>query len=244
MMFLTEPNIAAITTKQYTFKLKAYAGFFSAMAFIQFMALLFSLGGISYMSSGWDSMTVSIHFFSGNMIIAFTMAWAFMLGISLTTKSFRYGDFAFVSNRLSSNLANIAVLLTASIVGGVTAMAGSFLLKVITFFFGEHHLVVSATPQDLLIGTLAAVAYVLLLGALGYFCGMLTQLSKIFIVILPAVIIGSLFGEGAQPPPLMRAALFYGTESSLSIFMLKVMLTVIVLFFGAILISNRMEVSQ
>lgn len=62
-----------------------------------------------------------------------------MTGILITTKAVRYDDFTFVSNRLSSNLANILFLLTASAIGGAAAVTAGFLLKIIAFFLATFN---------------------------------------------------------------------------------------------------------
>ncbi len=121
------------------------------------------------------------------------MIWAFMSAIVMTTKAYRYDDFTFVANRLSSSLANGLFLITASLVGGITAMLSGNVLKIIVFAMNEQVVSSSVEPQEWLLGFVAACIYMLLFAALGYLVGLLTQLHKVFVFILPVLLFGALF---------------------------------------------------
>src|SRR5699024_5729575 len=98
--------------------------------------LLFSLGGVGQGGSGSFEISINRHYYTVDYVIAFTMIWAFITSIQMTTREYRQDDFTFVTNRLSGNLSNIAFLFTASVIGGVLAVLSDFLLKgVIRFLF-------------------------------------------------------------------------------------------------------------
>ncbi|WNF36164.1 hypothetical protein RJD24_17190 [Bacillaceae bacterium IKA-2] len=250
MMYLTETNLFETTKKQFIFKLNAYIGAFTSLMFTQFFGILFSLAGSGSSGGGSNSISFNITYYTGNTIIALTLIWMFITGVTVTTKQNRDGDFAFVSNRLSSNLANIAFLVTAALVGAVTAMLSGTLLKVIIYFFKSTEKIVSQTyivpPLELVIGLTATFLYALLISGLGYLAGTLVQINKLFVVILPATVIGFLFLEGRLNGGgiLFAVGKIFVMESSLFLLTLKVFVTAAVLFYSGTLISNRLEVRR
>lgn len=136
MMSLTETSLFEAVKNQYLYKLKSHLGMFLAMVGVQVMALLFSLGGVMSYGMGSQYVNLSIRFFSSEMVIGFTCIWIIVVAVWLTTKDYQNIDFTFVSNRLSSNLSNAAFLVTAALIGGVTAMLSGFLLRIIVYFKG------------------------------------------------------------------------------------------------------------
>ncbi|MBU7005978.1 hypothetical protein [Phosphitispora fastidiosa] len=252
MMSLTETNLIEVTKRQYFYKLRGYMSMFLNMVGVQIVALLFSSGGVSG-SSGMSSNNIqfSVNWFSADMVISFTLMWAFVVAIYLTTNDYRNIDFGFVSNRLSSNISNIAFLLTAGVAGGITASLAGYLIRVIVYLSTGSQNIVSENflilPQELLAGTIAAALYIILVSSLGYFVGVLAQLHKIFVVLLPALIFGAMIAEtriAGKPQTFVKLTEFFTNEGSFTLFALKVMITVVVLFWGGIIMSNRLEVRQ
>ncbi|WP_226038046.1 hypothetical protein [Aquibacillus saliphilus] len=252
-MSLTEVNHWGIVKKQYKFKLKAYAGVFTSMMVVQVIALLLSLGGTGGSSGSSSSgFSLTTNSYSGSMVIAFTMVWAFITAILITTKAYRDDDFTFVTNRLTSNLSNMLFLTIASIIAGTTSLLTGYLLKVIVYLFFDVDLLISSsqTFSTLLIGLVATIMYILLFAALGYLVGVLAQLSKMLIIILVALFIGypiyASTGTGIRDEPTLFITIgqFYQGESTLLLLVIKIILTVIVLFFTSLIITNRLEVKQ
>ena len=250
MMFLTETNVWDIVRKQYSFKMKAYTGTFSTLVTVQIIAILLSLGGVGTTGMSTDTIHITMKNFSGDMIIAFTMIWSFVIALTITKKAYRNADFAFVSNRVTSNLSNLFFLMTANIVGGITAVLSGILLKVIMYYYyGIQNIfgnTMSVPPLDLLVGVIVTILYLFLFSATGYFFGMLTQLNKALIVLLLALFIGLLFldGFGANGEIHRGLVNFFYYETSFVLFLTKVMVIVAILFSSSILLSNRMEVSR
>ncbi|WP_070119653.1 hypothetical protein [Bacillus marinisedimentorum] len=244
-MFLTEARLPDIMMKQYKYKLNSYIGAFQSLMLTQLLGLLLSFSGTSSMSSGFsDSVDISIRFYTGDIIIAFTMVWAFLTGILLTTKAYRYDDFTFVTSRFTSNLSSMLFLATSSLIGAVTALLAGVLLKVIIHFTSD------ATPlgfqplEDLHIGILAACFSLLLLSAAGYFIGMLVQIHKLVAFLLPVLFVGMLVIDaknGSEEGILFHIASFFA-DSSLGVFGLKTLLGTAILYACSIVISNRLEV--
>ncbi|MRH44158.1 hypothetical protein GH741_16065 [Aquibacillus halophilus] len=252
-MSLIEVNYWEIIKKQYFFKLKAYSGVFTSMMVVQIIAFLLSLGGTGGSGgSGSSGFSYTTGYYNGSMIIAFTMMWALITGILITTKAYRNDDFTFVANRGTSNLSNMLFLLTASIIGGTLSMLSGYLLKVFVYLIFEVDMLfdVTHTISTLWLGIIASILYILLFSAIGYLVGVLAQISKSLIIILAAVVIGypiyASTGTGQRDEPTLFIAItqFYQGESMLSLFALKVILTVTILFFTSLIITNRLEVKQ
>lgn len=248
-MFLTETNVLETAKKQYHYKLKSYTGLFITMMIVQFIALLFSLGGVGSAGMGSGSVMLSVKSFSSEIIIIFTFFWAFIVAAMLTTKEYRNIDFAFVTNRVSANLSNIGFLVTTCLLGGLSAILGGVLLRVLVYYiFGSANILsvnFFIVPRELLLGIAVTVLYLLLLSAIGYFAGMLVQFSKVFLVILPTLFFGTLILTARNPIPVVVNAMnFLLNESSPALLAVKVIFIASGIFVSTILLSNRLEVRE
>ncbi|KAA9019481.1 hypothetical protein [Niallia endozanthoxylica] len=249
-MSLLTVNTVEIVKKQFLFKLKANIDAFSSLVWIQLLAMLFSLGGVATQGFHSDGLSISIKYFSSDMVIVFTMIWGLVTAITITTKPYRYFDFSFVTNRATSSLANIIYLFAASVIGGVTAMLAKGLLIIIGYFFLDFQLLdFYSQPvhvRDFMIGIVAAVLYIFFISSIGYFIGTLVQVSKLFIVGIPVLFIGSMFLDGMmqREPIAMKTLQFYFVETSLFLFTIKILISTALFFAASISILNRMEVRK
>ncbi|GAA0342387.1 hypothetical protein GCM10008967_35990 [Bacillus carboniphilus] len=250
-MYLTETRSFDVIKAQYRYKLKAYMGSFTSLILVQLLAMLFSIGGSSQMGgSSSTGISYDISVYSGNLVLAFTFMWIFITAITVTTKPYRYDDFAFISNRQTSNLSNILFLVTASFIGGASAVLSGYLLKVIMlFYYGSENIIQSynSTPFDVIGGIVGASFYLILIGSLGYLVGMLTQLHSLFKWVLPALFLGFLFlGDrinGFEGVIEFINRVFV-SEEMLLVFILKVILFSGCLFLVTMWMTNRMEVRK
>ncbi|WP_430788993.1 hypothetical protein VBD025_02505 [Virgibacillus flavescens] len=247
MMSLTTIKAGSLVKKQFQYKLNAYIGVFSSMMILQGLAIFFSLLGSSGMSStSSHGLSISIDYYSADTVIMFTSLWAFISAVLITTKIYREDDYTFVTNRITANLSNIAFLVLASLIGGFTAvMSGYFVRTYIYYFFDHDQLIGIGTGQDvqlLLTGMTATILYILLFSSLGYLAGTLVQLNRIFVVVLPVLVIG--LQMNAIINQKINIFEFYFQESSILMFIPKIIVTVAVLFSIASLLSNRMEVRR
>lgn len=247
MMYLINASIGAIVKRQYLFKMRAFIGAFLSLMLAQWAALGLSIiSGSGMMGTSTGSLSINVTYYNANLLITFTLLWAFTTGITLTTKQTRYGDFAFVTNRLTGHLSSIAFLLTASFVAGVTTMLAGNLLRVVIAFFGVGNSLmkgsISISFLELIIGIFATTFYTILIAAIGYVIGMLVQLSKLFIVVIPGVFIAlTMGGANAFIEDIIE---FFIHETSLFLLIIKVFVTIAILFTTAILLSNRLEVRK
>ncbi|CAM3897223.1 ABC-2 family transporter protein [Mesobacillus thioparans] len=248
-MSLTKINLWDIVKKQFRFKLKSYRGMFTSLMILQIIGILFSLGGEGGGGGGSDTFSYDMRNYSGNIILAFMMIWAFISAIVVTTQAYRFDDYAFVANRLSSHLANILFLGWASVIGGVTFLLASQSLKLSVLFLQEREFIESQRLSTLQMaeGLAGTILYLFLFTALGYLVGILVQRSRIFIIILPALFFGSLFVNAffaSEPTLLIDVGQIFVREASFLLFLFKAVSSSIIAFGFAIWISNSLEVRK
>jgi hypothetical protein len=244
-MSLLRISMQDVVKKQYAYKLRAYIQVFMSLVFIQVLGILFSFNGVGMMGTSSNTFDISVHFYSADIVVVFTMLWAFISAILITTQAYRNDDFAFITNRVSSNLSNMLFLLTISLVGGLTALLSSHVIRILMYVLGQSEYLYTPTAvSEWIIGFIATVLYVLLFAAIGYFFGTLVQLHKIFAVLLPVLFIGILIlGAGTMNEAIFRNVFeFIFEESSLALFIIKIGVLAALLFSGSALLSNRMEV--
>lgn len=247
-MFLANPRFLTIVKKQYCYKLKAYAQVFFSMVFVQMIALSFSFAGSGSMGGGGDGMDLAVSYYTVDTVQFFTMFWSMITAFLLTTKAYRYEDFTFVANRLSSNLANLFFLLTCSLIGALTSVLSESLMKVIMIYgYGKMLLETGGAVHGFskfILGFTGSSGYIFLFCAFGYFLGTIVQLHKTFAVIIPAVLFGSLMlatSSGHEESILNMIKIIFA-EPSLPLFLFKVIMLAGVLFGGSFALSNRSEV--
>ena len=249
MMSLARISLGGAVKQQYLFKLRAYANLFVSLVAVQIIALLFTTGGMVGMSGmGSEYLDLEIRFYSGAILFVFTALWIAVNAFVLTLPLSRHIDFSFVTNRLSSNLANFGFLVTAAVAGGVTVSLGSLLLRNVLYYTGGGSpLIIGANflvrPDELLTGAAVGSLYLLLFGAAGYLAGALIQLHRSLYVLLPALVLGVLFYEAAHEQlRLLQVINFYRLEALPILFILKIVSSVLLLWSGAALLSNRTEI--
>lgn len=248
MMSLIETSLSEVVLKQFAFKRTSFFTTFGTLVILQVLAIFFSSGGSG--SSGFHGrdLSVELTFYSGDIVVIFTILWTFSLAIFTTTKATRYDDYAFVGNRLSSHLANVLFLLTASLIGGLSATLCGYIVRIIGYFsddltMGEG---LFQLPLDFLLSIGAISLYGFLFAAFGYVFGVIIQFHRSFIFLLPAICVGVMIatvsnGYGEE----MKAVFdFIIMETHFWLFLLKVLLVSGVFFGLAMLLSNKLEVRK
>ncbi len=242
------PNAAKVVKTQYLYKLKAYGQVFLSLVFIQLLAILFSLNGVGQMGSGSEDIEIKVQYYSADLVVVFTFLWGFITATLITGKGYRYDDFTFITTRLIGNLSNAFFLLTASILGSITAMLSTFLIKwIMVLVKGPIYMqqdVLPLTFAEFLIGVASTAFYIFLFCSIGYFVGTLIQLSKLFAFLLPVLFFGLLFLDGIDGAVVKIVYPFIFTESSIVLFVLKVFSITGLFFSSSFFLSNRLEVKQ
>jgi len=118
-------------------------------------------------------------------------------------------------------------------------------LKIITYFKTGDTLILGEgfflKSGEMLLGFYIAVMYLIVVSALGYFIGMLTQVHMLFAVVVPAAFLGMLI----KAPHVIKSVLgFLTAETSVPVFSLKALGMAVLLFGSSILVSNRLEVKR
>jgi hypothetical protein len=247
-MFLTGPSLFSAVRNQYRFKARTNSGLMVTLAGAQLLALLLSLGGLSTSSVGFaDGTQMVVRYISTDIVIVFSLFWAFAGGITIAGNGFRH-DFAFVSNRLSSHLSGILLLITAAVLAGTTATLAAGFLRVAAFFL--HSGVDTGAgfwiaPQSLLAGILTSSLYAFLLASIGYFCSMLALRNRAYVGLLAGLFIGTLVAEArytGNAQLINRLLMFFYQETSFIYFTLKVLAVSSLLLAAIVYFSRRMEV--
>lgn len=244
-MSLKKIDPLSISLRLYFYKLKGYSVLLYGLILAQIIALLFSLNGISYMSSNNGELSVSVNTYSASLVIVFSLFWIFYTAIQLTTKRYKRIEIPLVANNITGHLSDMGFLMTASLFGGLTSSLTGVLLRVIMYFtFKRSQLIVDQffLPfTDLLLGTAVAALYMVLISAIGYLIGVLTKVSIAFVIVIPAMIFGLL---RVYTDFIQTLVAFFTRETSFPIFVLKVLITSMLLFGFSFLLSNRREAVQ
>lgn len=244
-MSLATANMWETVKKQYAFKLRANIDAFSSLIWIQLIAILFSVGGSSSSMTSSEWFHVEVKYYSSDLVVVFTMIWAFVSAITITTKPYRYQDFTFVTNRISSHLSNMLFLLSVSVLGAITAILSKYLLQVIGYFVVNEQMYTTESGTFFL-GVGISFLYIFCISSIGYFIGALVQVSKLFAVIIPVLFIGILFLEASlgRDATIVKVFEFYILEPSAILFSIKILSTTTLFFLASLAIFNRMEVKQ
>ncbi|NWO12326.1 hypothetical protein [Virgibacillus sp.] len=242
MMSFNNISLSSIVWKQYQYKQKSYVGMYMSLMVLQLIAILISIEGTLYTGETTDVFTLNMHQYSADVAFFFTVIWGGISAILLTTKGYWIENFMFVTNRLSNHLANIALLTTVSIVGGITALLTKYVNVVIHYILRDEPIIQLSTLEssELIVGVLTMIFYILLASAIGYVYGIILQWNRFIAIVIPILLVGLSFGIGYID---LYATMydFYLQETSFLLFIIKMLVTISVLFGLAIVLSNRKE---
>ncbi|MFS0674701.1 hypothetical protein [Ornithinibacillus sp. 179-J 7C1 HS] len=244
-MSLTNTSLVNIVMKQLRYKLKAYIGVLLALILAQVLGIFIATlaASVGSVSNGFYS--IEVESYSSNVVIGFTLIWAFMNAILISTKAYREDDFTFVANRLSYNFSNILFIITISTVGAVTAFLSNGIIQIVVYFTSDVEFFLtlgeSVEPFHHGLGLVSTFLYVLLFAITGYLIGMMVQVSKLFLLLIPICLfaIGYLEQGGFGFGEIVG---FYFLEQSFPLFVIKSLITILICGSLAILLSNRLEV--
>lgn len=239
-MSLKEVSLQSITLKQYVYKIKGYSNLFFALLIAQVLSLVFSLQGTMHSSHGNGELSVSVIAYTADIVISFSFFWIMITSFSIVSKYYKNTEFSLVANRLSSSLSDVGFLVTCSVFSGITASLCGVLLRVIGYFTFERTQILLegffVSPADLILGIFVTSLYLFLLSSVGYLGGTLVERNKIFVIVIPVFLFG------------VRDFIWkiYSNvfESSLILFVLKILTLSVILFGTSTLISKGMEVRK
>ncbi|MDX5474383.1 MAG: hypothetical protein LPK00_02500 [Bacillaceae bacterium] len=244
-MYLSKPSVSEVVKKQYLYKLKSL-NVFTPLVLVQVMAIFFALLGTGSSGTFSSGLGISRIHYSVDVVIGFTLVWAFIISFTMSTKMYREDDFTFVTNRLTYSLSNILFLVSIGIFAAITSILSGHLLNVIVSIYQWNKPSLFYHDLDItfmmyLTGILVTIVIMLFVSSIGYFVGVLTQLLPFLKFVLPVVIIGMLMMQVSLVPTLFS---FYFQEKVVSIFLIKHILTIVLMFAATVYLSKRMEVRQ
>lgn len=247
-MYLTQIDLFTAVKRQFMYKARAYSSMFAAMILAQAAAVFFSFAGTGGMAASSNpSASLALDYFQ-EIIMSYTIMWGLTFAVILTIKKGRDMDFTFVSNRLSSDLSNVLLLLSGAVWGGITATLASIAFRGIMFAIkGSGSIILEGfflAPSAILTAMVSAVFYMLLFMSLGYLSGMLMQLSKVFVVLVPALLLFLLVTPVQDIKVIKNITDFFFREDSLPVFLLKTAAAASAGFFLSALLFCRMEVKK
>ncbi|ARK24802.1 hypothetical protein SporoP37_09080 [Sporosarcina sp. P37] len=246
-MFSTQWSVNELAKRQYVFKLSANGAVFTTLIVLQIIGTVFISGASSTSMSDWGE-PISFNFtsISNDGQVGLTLFWALIVGFLLTSAAQRNESFSFVTNRLTFQLANFYFICTAALFGGVTTVLLGSVMKIVALF-GDNVIIETAgllsSPLDYFSRILVMTAYTLLLLMTGYLLGTLIQFSKLFIALFGLVwFVYITFGFRVSVGEGDSLLYFYYGETSILLFILKVAVSVAVLFGISFFVTNRLEV--
>lgn len=245
-----ELHLSVAVKNQYIYKLRSYSGYFCALVLLQVIGALFSLSGSMTTGDSVGNINITFHSMSAQITVIFTECWAFVISVLLATHTSKDAAFTVVGNRLSDCLSDMAFILTGCVFGGISAALFGVAMRVpICFIYAGRVMAKGFYPT---LGTVCTIAvatmlYMLLLSSAGYLAAVLVRLHKVFIVIYPAILIGTILIVKNSEKSQTFLRICWDSiikEKSLGIFALRVVIiSAIVLAIGTV-ISNRMEVKK
>ena len=95
-------------------------------------------------------------------------------------------------------------------------------------------------------GMITSILYIFLFASAGYLVGILIQLHKGFLLIIPTILFGGLIldGIGGDSRVIVNVTMFFGEETSFILFICKIVIVSSFLLLTSLGISNRMEVRK
>ncbi|MGP7816435.1 hypothetical protein [Niallia sp. 01092] len=246
-MYLNESSMFSVVKKQFFYKFRCNTSSFFQLIAIQLLALFFSFTNISSWATGNNLLSVEAKVYSNAFIITLTILWALFTCISYGGRKFRNYDFTLVSNRLASYFSTLLFIFFQSIIASVSALCTGLLFHVLIFFTKNSDFLLwdnfYISFSELLLSMFILFLYVFLASSIGFFMGSLVQLSKAFVVILPALVIGLFILEGSNVNTASFVEYFIH-EHSLIIFTVKTIAASGIIWCFVLLILSRLEVKN
>lgn len=240
----------SLSIKKYLMKLRSYSNYFCGLILAQVLAATMLLSGSSTMGMGIANLNITLHTYSAQITLIFSVVWALIIAILITSRVNKDASFSFPGNRLTDCLSDVAYIVTGCLFGGIaTALFGAALRMEIFLAHSGSVLAHGFYPVFTDLCTIAAATslYMLLISAAGYFAGTLFRISKVFIIIVSAILIFAFFivSNYVDTTPFWNIIVkLLFEESSLALFAISVVFISAVLYGLSVVIANHMEVRK
>lgn len=247
MMSLIEANYHEVIKRQYIFKLRTHFDLLYLIIISQMVGILLSFMAIGSSSSSF----LSVNYYNSSIVIVLTLISMFVVSLNLATDNYRNMDFAFVTNRFTSNMSNILILISLALITALTATLSGALTRIALYFMvGPEKIALDGfvlTPIKLCMDFLTVMLISMLISSIGYLFGCLAQKNKAFILMLPVFLVGLIFilrTNGVGLNFIKNMFEFYFSEKSIFIYAIKLILTSIVFFAFSTLLTDKIEVRK
>lgn len=251
-MYLHETNANNIAMKQFRFILRTNISIFTILFILQIISSIFMLGSwsSSSISHSYDTISVSWNTFSNDGIVGLTLFWAMVVGILLTASTQRDQAFTFVTNRWTYHLGNLYFFCFAAMIGGASTILLSSVPKVYGLLRYDSLILETtgllSSPMDFISRFIVMTMYTFLVLIVGYTIGMFIQLNRLFIVVIASlfILINFVLGYGAYYINDRNWFAFFTEETSLLLFIMKMLSVASILFLATAWATNRLEVRK
>lgn len=246
-MSLHEPKFRNIVLKQVWSKLHVNNTFWQSLFFMQWFGILISAANTSSMSGGHGPFYLSHMQYSSTMLMSMTFLWIIVSAINLGLQVSRRVDYSFVTTRTSQFLANVLVLVILSAIGALTAYLGNGVIQLFNKLIRDGLLVQKPfTILQHLENVTGIFGYMLLFAAFAYLGVSLFQWNR-YVVVGLFILYGfdiALFVNGGVDEFISQLPFLFTGETFLVLFLLKVFLTISLLFSAAWAVSRHKEVAS
>ncbi|WP_404407445.1 hypothetical protein [Jeotgalibacillus malaysiensis] len=184
--------------------------------------------------------------YSTNVVFVFTVFWLLVTPAMITSKNYLYEDFSFVTTRLITQISNAIFFTAVTLIATIfTVMSGYLIYMIMSLVRPAQYfpgLSTIGSPGELFITGAGMFGYYLMAVAIGSLFGTLLKISKLFFVLIPAVLFFPVFLQTYVLNEWLFS--FYVQESSLLIFLVKAIATALILYSLAIFLINKREVRE
>ncbi|WP_227396415.1 hypothetical protein [Jeotgalibacillus aurantiacus] len=246
-MSLTNVSTAEVIKKQFVFKLSTYKDFWRSLLIVQLIGLVFSSVANTGGSMMSDYYSVNISTYSINVVFFFTLFWAAITAFLIASRSYRYEDFSFITNRLTSSISSALFIVTVTFTAAVFTVLSSYVIFMVMKIVADSDTLPGTTViggfGEQTVTFIGIFGYLLLIASAGYLLGNLVQIHRAFIILIPILFV--LPGMMTVRFPVINYIFeFYFQESSVLLFAVKMLLTATVFFLLAVLGLRREDVRE
>ena len=247
-MSLPELTLAQAVRQQYGLTMRTLgASFYRNLIWLE---ILFSLPILWFSTTTGTFLNnlyhLRVRYLTGSQTLWVALIYVAAMARVIADDRQRNVAFTFVTNRLSHNLSNLAVLVTMSAIAAVIGTLSQILTRVAVTLVSSSIVFAEGfqlTPLDLFYCLTAAFGYSLLAAAIVYTLIIILRREARLLALIPVVMLLGL------KVPLVGDALgdilaFYLTESSPLLFLAKTVLTALALFAAACWGSKGLEVRR
>ena len=224
-MSLNEMSMIDVVKKQLRLKFLSHHSIWLSLVGVQLFGILLSAVATSSGSSSSGNIYTTSHVYSSSFLLIMTYLWAVGTSVYLALESSNRMDYTYVTTRLSQYISNVIFLIFIAAIGAFTAYFASSLIPLVQRLFVNGIILnTSFTFVEHIINTARTVFYIFLFASLTYLVAVLFQFNRFiplgFLVLysFENVLLAKI---GADSLTLSLFNFFEG-ESSLSLFMLKV----------------------